>query len=440
MAKSKTTQLAAPMRGVPIPKIGVYVEEGGDEGTSIGVESERLTIGTAEGNDLVLSDGTVSRYHLELERTDRGVYVTDLKSTNGTFAGNVCVEKALVPVGTVLRIGRTKVRIDDGGVGTADVFEGEELEGMVGTAHETRRLMAQIAKVAETQASVLIIGESGTGKELVARAIHRLSDRSETPYEIVDCASLSPQLIASELFGHEKGSFTGADRRHVGAFERAHGGTLFLDEIGELPAELQPTLLGALERRRFRRVGGRDDLAVDVRVVSATNRDLRTEVNTNSFRLDLFYRLAVVTLRIPPLRERVEDIPLLVQHFARAVGYEGAMQTLFPPETMAALQKHPWPGNVRELRNLVEATVAMGETPALHVPPESGDPDEDGIGVNHLLELPYKEARGAVLDEFEARYLPHLLERATGNVSEAARKARMDRSYLFSLLRKHGLR
>ncbi len=443
MAKPETTQLNAPIRGVPVLKLGVRVLEGADAGEGIRVESEQLTIGTADGNDLVLNDSTVSRYHLELTRTERGVLVRDLGSTNGTFASNVFVERGTVAVGTVLRLGRTRVQVEDGGVGTADVFDGDVLEGMWGRSQATRRLMAQIVKVAQTQASVLIIGESGTGKELVARALHRLSERAPQPYEIVDCASLSPQLIASELFGHDKGSFTGADRRHIGAFERAHGGTLFLDEVGELPANLQPTLLGALERRRFRRVGGREDFGVDVRVVSATNRDLRTEVNTNAFRLDLFYRLAVVTLRIPPLRDRPEDIPLLAAHFARSVGYEAPIEDLFPPDVMTALMRHPWPGNVRELRNLVEATVAMGETPDLVVPdatPSATTEGSSGIQVGHLLDLPYKEARKAVLEQFEAMYLPHLLETGDGNVSEAARKAQMDRSYLFSLLRRHGIR
>ena len=187
------------------------------------------------------------------------------------------------------------------------------------TTPTMRRLMAQVDRVAKANVPVLLVGESGTGKELVARALHEQSPRADKPLVVVDCGALAPGVVASELFGHERGSFTGAERTHVGAFERADGGTLFLDEIGELPPELQPQLLGALERRRFRRVGGKVDISVDVRVVSATNRDLRAEVNAGTFRLDLYYRVGVVEVRIPPLRERPDDLSLLVDHFSEGV-------------------------------------------------------------------------------------------------------------------------
>jgi DNA-binding NtrC family response regulator len=285
---------------------------------------------------------------------------------------------------------------------------------------------------------VLLVGESGTGKELMARALHDQGPRAKEPFVTVDCGSLSPSLVASELFGHEKGSFTGADARHLGAFERADGGTLFLDEIGELPTALQSTLLGALERRRFRRLGGREEVAVDVRVVSATHRDLRAQVNDGAFRLDLYYRVAVVVLRVPPLRERREDIPLLLEHFLREAGVDGEIAAVVPPDAMDALTGHSWPGNVRELRNVVEATLVMGEAPAL-----SGAPSGPGGGddvVDRTLHHGYKEARTAVLDDFERRYCEALLTRAEGNVSKAARDARMDRTYLIKLLAKHDLK
>jgi len=250
----------------------------------------------------------------------------------------------------------------------------------------------------------------------------------------VDCGSLSPGLVASELFGHEKGSFTGAERRHLGAFERAQGGTVFLDEIGELPQSLQAMLLGVLERRRLRRVGGTDDVEIDVRVVSATHNDLTAEVNTGAFRLDLFYRLAVVRLAVPPLRARLEDLEPLIEHFLRESGDERAVSSVFSSEDLDALRSHRWPGNVRELRNLVDSTVAMGERPPL---------DGPGPGAGNELpgpELPYKDARAQVLARFEAHYLEALLARAAGNVSQAARLARMDRSHLIELLTRHRLR
>jgi DNA-binding NtrC family response regulator len=297
-----------------------------------------------------------------------------------------------------------------------------------------RRLMAQLGRAAGRDVSVLLVGESGTGKELCARALHDLGPRRDKPFVTLDCGALSPTLIASELFGHEKGAFTGADRVHVGAFEQAHGGTLFLDEIGELPPALQATMLGVLERGRFKRLGGRSEIAVDVRVVSATHRDLRAEVNAGSFRLDLYYRLAVVCLQVPPLRDRPEDVPLLVEHFLREAGHDGPVEEVMTPEILQSWLEHRWPGNVRELRNLVEATLAMGEPPPLGDSPAAAGEDP----FLALLPLGYKQARAQLLHQFEARYLDHLLARAGGNVSKAAREARMDRSHLIDLLSRHG--
>jgi DNA-binding NtrC family response regulator len=308
-----------------------------------------------------------------------------------------------------------------------------------------RRLMAQVQKAAQADQSALVIGESGTGKELIARALHDLGPRAPRPFVTVDCGALTPTLVASELFGHEKGAFTGADRQHAGAFERADGGTLFLDEIGELPAALQSNLLGVLERRRFRRLGGRAEIAVNVRVVAATNRDLRADVNAGTFRLDLYYRLAVVVLGVPPLRERTDDVPLLVEHFLREAGHEGPVEKLVSPAAMRALAAHRWPGNVRELRNVIEATVAMGEAPVLHAAeaqsaaaPGGGTALDDALA--GLLALPYKDARASLLHEFESRYLRALLARAAGNVSRAAREAGMDRSHLTDLIQRHNLK
>jgi DNA-binding NtrC family response regulator len=298
--------------------------------------------------------------------------------------------------------------------------------------------MASLERAAKSNASVLVVGESGTGKEVVARTLHEMSARADKPFVTVDCGSLAPTLVASELFGHERGAFTGADRQHVGAFERADGGTLFLDEIGELPAALQSNLLGVLERRKLRRLGGRTDISVDIRVVSATNRDLRSEVNRGGFRLDLYYRLAVVVLAIPPLRERVEDISLLVEHFFLESGQTTPVEHTFSDEAMRSLEGHYWPGNVRELRNLVEATIAMGEPPRVSHAALGDAGAADPIAA--VLEEPYGVARGTLLEQFESRYLKALVERTEGNVSRAAREAKMDRSHLIDMLRRHGIK
>ncbi len=426
---------------MPIRTLRARVLEGPDAGVDALAPSDRLSVGTAEDNDLVLGDPTVSRYHAELSPAPEGILVIDCGSTNGIVAAGVRVERATVAPSTRLRLGATTLEVSEGDAVTVEVLDDEALAGLRGRSPTMRRLMAQIRQVARSTASVLVHGDSGTGKELIARAVHELSPCASGPFVTVDCAALMPTLIASELFGHERGAFTGADRRHVGAFERADGGTLFLDEVGELPAALQANLLGVLERRRFRRLGGREEIQVSVRVVSATHRDLRAEVNANSFRLDLFYRLAVVRLSVPPLSERREDVPMLVEHFLRELGHAGPVQELISQTAMDGLMQHRWPGNVRELRNLVEATMAMGETPPLldamdGAPPGDGAEDLFGEVLGHA----YKDARREVLLRFELRYLPHLLERAGGNVSKAARLAAMDRSYLIDLLRRHGLR
>ncbi|HBP17266.1 MAG TPA: hypothetical protein DEA08_05635, partial [Planctomycetes bacterium] len=217
---------------------------------------------------------------------------------------------------------------------------------VLGESKAWKQVWNVVGKVGPTDSTVLVLGKSGTGKEMVAREIHHISARATRPFVAVNCASVSASLLESELFGHEAGAFTGAKARHPGAFERADGGTLFLDEIGELPESLQATLLGALERRRFRRLGGREEIAVDVRVVSATHRDVRADVNTGRFRLDLFYRLAVVTLEVPPLRARPDDIELLAEHFLQELGWQRPQDVLTPP-VLEALRRHHWPGNVR---------------------------------------------------------------------------------------------
>ncbi len=410
------------------------VIEGPDVGKHASARSEKLSIGTARGNDLQLTDETVSRYHLEMVGTAEGIAVSDPGSTNGTWVGGIRVQRGVVPPKSILKLGKTTIRLGEGEALTLALHQEQTLGGLRGQSAVMRRLMAQVQRAAAKDVPVLLVGESGTGKEVAARALHQLGPRQAKPFVTVDCGALAPSLIASELFGHEKGAFTGAERQHAGAFEQADGGTLFLDEIGELDPALQASLLGVLERGRFKRVGGRSELAVDVRIVSATNRDLRAEVNAGTFRLDLYYRVAVVSLGVPALRDHAEDVPLLVEHFLRECGHDGAVAEVVSAETLDSWLRHRWPGNVRELRNLVEATVAMGEAPPLHTGAVPSDPWSSLIG------LPYKQARANLLHAFEARYLTDLIARAKGNVSAAAREARMDRSHLIDLLQRHGIK
>lgn len=395
-----------------------------------------LRIGSAEDNDLVLEgDPTVSRYHLELRRRGAKLDLVD-RSRNGTQVGSCLVhgQRVSLKPGTTITVGKHRLVVDDG---EFEVLPLGPLQfgRLFGHSEQMRRVFLDAERVAGTDASVLIGGESGTGKELLAEAIHQHSRRSGGPLVTVDCAALSPQLVSSELFGHERGAFTGADRQHQGAFERASGGTLFLDEIGELPDNCQGMLLGALERGEFLRVGGTKTVRADVRIIAATHRDLHSQVNEGAFRHDLFFRLAVVRLELPPLRERQVDLEPLVRRIAESLeGGSALIDALLAGPTREALFRHSWPGNVRELRNWVHATVALGRAGALYGARSEGGLTEDG-----LLELPYRVAKGQLLGRFEPAYLKRLLERTGGNVRAAARLGEMNRSYLIELLKKHGV-
>ncbi len=325
--------------------------------------------------------------------------------------------------------------------------EREHLGGLVGRSLPMKQVYSLIDKVGPTQLTVLILGESGTGKELCARAIHESSPRAAERFQAVNCAAFSETLLESELFGHEKGAFTGADRRKQGHFEVATGGTLFLDEIAEAPAAVQAKLLRALQEREIVRVGGTDPIKVDVRIVAATNRDLEAEVKAGRFRQDLFYRLSSFPIRLAPLRERQDDIPVLVDHFVRRDGHDDRAPSI---EAMVALTRYPWPGNVRQLENaMARAAVLAGDGPIEleHLPPEvvaaadgpapatpEGAPGAGAVD-GQLLDLPLKEAR----ERFERLYLENLLRRCQGNVSEAARRAGLGRASLHDKINKLGL-
>jgi transcriptional regulator with GAF, ATPase, and Fis domain len=297
---------------------------------------------------------------------------------------------------------------------------------------------------------VLVTGETGTGKELVSRAIHNRSNRKGRPLVVFDCGAAPETLVESELFGHERGAFTGAVAAREGLFEVADTGTIFIDEIGELPLELQPKLLRVLEQREVRRVGSTKVRHVDVRVVAATNRNLRDEVAAGRFREDLYYRLAVVEIRLPALRERKEDLPLLVEHLLHRAEHNRGVRGL-APDVRALLESYHWPGNVRELGNVIERALPFSDgslitldalpealraaRPAaapLPRPAPSADPA--------LATLPLKDAKDAIIEEFERQYLIDLIERHDGNVSRAARTAGMDRKSITRLLKKHQIR
>ena len=325
------------------------------------------------------------------------------------------------------------------------------LENIIGRSPAMSRIFELVRKAARSEANILVIGESGTGKELIARAIHANSPRVSQPFVPVDCASLPEQLLESELFGHEKGAFTGAIRTKQGLVESAHRGTLFLDEIGELPLSLQVKLLRVLQERQIRRVGGTGLVDVDVRLVSATNRDLREATVKGQFREELYYRINVIAIQLPPLRDRAGDVKLLVQAFLKRYG-QGRVRGV-DDEAMAALERYRWPGNVRELQNVIERACALADTETIcrrdlpdHVlglgeVPLPGPP----AGTNAALpesgtDLTLKDAKERWMAVLEASYLRDLLARNDGNISAAAKAAGIDRKTFHRLINKHDLR
>jgi two-component system nitrogen regulation response regulator NtrX len=300
-----------------------------------------------------------------------------------------------------------------------------------------------IQKVAATDLAVLVRGESGTGKELVAQALHDTSSRKRRPFIAVNCAAISRELVESELFGHEKGAFTGADARRVGRFEAAHGGSIFLDEIGDMPRETQAKVLRVLQEKRFERVGGRDTVAVDVRVVAATHRPLEDEVKAGRFREDLYYRLRVVEIALPPLRDRPEDIPALAARFlADLAARLGRDPVRLSAAAMARLVRHPWPGNVRELEHAIQQAAVLAPGPEIEPDdlrldgprqplPETGADFDD---------LPFATAKQRTIASFERSYLKRALARHDGNVSRTAESIGMVRQSLQQKIRELGLR
>ncbi len=436
----------------PLRRVIVSVVDGPDRGRRIELLSgQSLSVGTSTDNQLQLQDLTISRYHVELSLGYAGIRVHDLESMNGTYIGDVRIDQATVPVGTRVTLGSVTLAIEldserSGSMSLPPPIPEAVpvIAGLVAQSAMMKEVARSIGRLANTNVTVLLHGETGTGKEVLARALHDLSDRRDQPFEVVDCGSMAPTLVASELFGHERGAFTGAHSDRAGAFERANGGTVFLDEIGELPLELQPMLLGVLERRRFKRVGGGKERAIDVRVVAATHRDLRNATNIGTFRADLYFRLAVARVVIPALRDRPEDIEPLVRHFSEQLTGDPDAQP-FDRATLDALESHPWSGNVRELRNVVESAIAVGTVvlEGRQINDEQTDPAIPATALSprsFSFDVPYRDARAQAINEFEGGYLKQLIEACDGNASEAARRARMDRPYLLGLLRKHSLR
>ncbi|MFI5300851.1 MAG: sigma 54-interacting transcriptional regulator [Polyangiales bacterium] len=413
---------------------------GPDAGKTLTSKGDRATVGTHPSADLVLVDPTVSRFHCEIAIGDSGYVLSDLQSRNGTRAGGVAIERARLDASTTLTLGDTQILFEPSRESqTIGLSASDRFGTMVGRSPALRQAFAVLERAAACDATVLLLGETGSGKEAAAESIHREGSRANKPFMVVDCGALPPELLESELFGHERGAFTSAIRSRAGVFEEGNGGTVFLDEIGELPLDLQPKLLRVLEKKEIRRVGSNKHQVVDVRIVAATHRSLREEVNAKRFRSDLYYRLAVLEIRLPALRDRLEDLPLLIDHLLKALGASGRPEAaLFRTETfLTALAQHRWPGNVRELRNYLERCLALAEQAPLDsidgAPASSRAPSID-------VAVPLKEARDRWVAAFESQYLKAILDAHAGNVTAAARAAEMDRIHFYRLLWRHGLK
>ncbi|MFN0061025.1 MAG: sigma 54-interacting transcriptional regulator [Myxococcaceae bacterium] len=420
----------------------VEVAAGPDKGRKVRTLDSLVRVGTDPSNDLVLSDPTISRRHAEIERTERGLILRDVGSRNGTVLDGRTIVAAFLKPGDKVLLGKTRIVIKrDAEATDIEVLGADSFGELVGTSEKMRAVFAELRRIAQEDVTLLIEGETGTGKELAARAVHQHSMRRHGPFKVVDCNLISEEAAEQELFGS-----VSAEGSTPGVFEAAASGTVFLDEIGELPSALQAKLLRVLETREIRRLGETQTYDVDVRIIAATGRNLEEEVRQGRFRSDLYFRLAVAKVRLPPLRTRREDIPVLAQHLLNSLGSVLDLT----PQTVALFEGYDWPGNVRELRNVLERGALLketGQTRWLDFLPQSGDgtsaaPSETPTRsvASMVVGLPYHEAKDRVVGEFERVYFTEVMKEANFDLKIAEEKTGLSMQSLYRLLKKNGLR
>ena len=429
----------------------LVVIEGPDAGQTFtldGSQPSRVLVGQSPVCGVRLGDRQVSRRHAALDVSGRRLHVCDLRSTNGTFIDGIAVNDAYVTGGELIRMGGTAFRVERATPEhRMELSSRTSFGGTIGASLEMRRLYPLCEKLAQSSVALIIEGETGTGKEVLAESIHEESPRAAAPFVVFDCTAVTPSLVESELFGHERGAFTGAVGSHKGVFEQAHGGTLLIDEIGDLSPTLQPKLLRVLQRSEVKRVGGDRPIRVDVRVIAATRRDLDQEVQIGQFRDDLFFRLAIARVELPPLRERRGDVAVLARHFWQRLGGDGPL----PYDLLRRFESYGWPGNVRELHNTISRQLALGslarldalappssrQAPSAAAPPPGAPAAERDAFLPVLaaaFDLPFSQARHRIMDEFERRYVERILDQHGGSVVRAAAASGVARRY-FQIVR-----
>jgi DNA-binding NtrC family response regulator len=418
------------------------VVEGPDKGLEMTISKQRILIGTLPDCDFRLRDPLVSRRHCQIEVLKDRYLLKDLGSTNGTKVNDISIINAYLSPGAYIQIGETSILFRPKKRWVKITPERKPYFGeLIGESIQMREIFGLLAKVAPTDLSVVLCGETGTGKELAAQAIHQHSKRKANPFVVVDCGAISPTLIESELFGHERGAFTGAIYKRKGAFVEANKGTLFLDEISTLPLEIQPKLLRAIEHKEVKAVGEDRYKTVDVRIICATNEDLISKIKNCEFREDLFYRLNEITITLPPLREHLEDIPCLAAKFLEEFGKDPSL--ILTKEVISYLKSYSWPGNIRELKNYIRQMTLIASDKPLNVellPPFFQQEELESPNINIAYELPFKEAKKIWTRPYKKKYLIRLLEKYEGDLELASKKAGIHRKSLERLLREFNIK
>jgi transcriptional regulator with GAF, ATPase, and Fis domain len=436
-----STIIASAALPTQVAAFSLVVVDGPDRGLTVkldGESSSRTYVGKSPACRIRLSDPKVSRRHATFDVVGDTLRLIDHGSTNGTMVNGLTVNDVVLRGAELVQVGDTRLQVERLASLTVASVVASSFGRTLGASPEMRRLYPLCERLAGSNVAVLIEGETGTGKEVLAESLHEKSARAEKPFVVFDCTAVPPDLMEAALFGHERGAFTGAVSAQKGLFELADGGTLFIDEIGELGPALQPKLLRALDRSEVRRIGGTEWIKTDVRLVAATRRDLEKEIQAGRFRDDLFYRLAVARIELPPLRQRQGDIALLAESFWKQLGpHAGAI----PHDLVLRFENYAWPGNVRELRNAVAKRLALGD---LEPEPLPGAPTgmhsqpvnsaDDVVTRVLALNLPLSQARDMVVEDFERRYLQKMMAAHEGDATKAAAAAGVARRY-FQLLR-----